>query len=224
MKKSFLTILFVVFLLRSFGQQTNSQNSIAEAIRINFNYDTLSSLACINAQSGIYALKFKIDRKKRLYDFEPLSDTLSILHSFFIDAIKKSFLEESSERYKKGQYIQLICFTNTLHCNPFRNKENVLTVVPRDTVSMDSFNYYKEIAGMLSDQLISLENSIIRMQLKKPGSYKFLYLPIALINNDNPAVDKNKPGFKNDIKNSILTNGQLNQLERQIEVKKTEKN
>ena len=90
----------------------------------------------------------------------------------------------------------------------------------RDTAYNDKTNYFKEIADMLNNQLISLENSITKLHINDIDSKKLLYLPVTLINNDNPAIDKSKPGFKDDTKGAKMTIDQLKQIEIQIDERK----
>lgn len=64
MKKLFISAL-LFFSASCIAQKQKSEKiSLAEEIRKNFQYDSLSSLSCMNTPPGVYAIKFKITIKR----------------------------------------------------------------------------------------------------------------------------------------------------------------
>jgi hypothetical protein len=76
MKKLLFTHFFMIFFFLSYSQDRDVNNFLSDSIRKNFDYERLSKISCTQVPTGIYALSFKIDKQKKLYDFTFSHDSL----------------------------------------------------------------------------------------------------------------------------------------------------
>jgi hypothetical protein len=221
MKKLIIAILIITSIPCS-GQRNNDSVSLTNEIRRNFSYDSLYYLSCLNTPPGIYLVKFQVDGNGHFSGFKSNNDSLADLNRLFIDAIQKSSLSPGSISLKKGSYLQSIYFNNVLHCNPYRDKDNNLQVIIPDTTVKFDDNVDKDIAGMLNVQLTSIENSIANLDFQKFGDEKITWLPIVLINNEDPTAYRG-PGFRNDTKQKDFTKAEIDKIQKLIEEKRRSK-
>jgi hypothetical protein len=202
MKKSILLpFLFFTIGLSGFSQNRKITHfSLAESIRINFSYDSLFNLSCINTPPGIYAVWFKVNKKGQFVDFNFSSDSLSDLKEFFIKAIKKSRSTFSNRELKKIRnriLYQTIFFNNILSCHPWRDKNNSFYKTQPDTSIDLSGNYNREIIQLLGYQIASIEKSIADYIPNAIQKRSVIILPPAIINDINPNRKK-QMGFVKD--------------------------
>lgn len=214
-----LILLFVS--LSCLAQDRNPGTSLATDIRHNFNYDTLSTFSCLNTPVGVYAIKFRVDKQHRFYDFSAANDSLVHIQRLFIHAIRKSNSSAEARKLKQGTYLQLIYFNNTLSCHPFRNRNNLLITVPPDTSTSVDGNYDKEIISLLSTQLVSIEKTFASLQQSGFTTEPMIWLPPVIIGEKK--ADMGKPGFRNDIKPSPRTTEQIEQKIQEHKKKKQQK-
>lgn len=216
--KLFLVLIVVLTTLTCRAQQEKPEISLAYQIKKYFNYDSLSHLSCLNTPQGIYGIKFSVDNNGKIWNCQPANDSVIYLNRLFIEAIEKSIDSFQNNKLAPGDYMQYIFF-NSLSCNMNLDKNNSLPVFQRDTTNSISINY-KEVSKILSDVISSIETSVIHLQKKVISHTGTLILPFAIINNENPNWDKNKPGFKNDIRQKTMTKAEIDTLEKLIEQRK----
>lgn len=217
--KNILFQISFFFTALNANAQINENHSFADEIRLSFNYDSLSLISCDHAPVGIYAIFFKVSQKGFLNDFAYTNDSLKSLNYLFIDAIKKTNTKILlPSQLKEGEYLQLIYFSNSLSCKPQYAKALNVNMQP-DSVLFSSKKINQEVIKILSDQLISIQNSLVEVNKGKFLNKSLNVLPIAFINNDDPN-SKNGRGFQNDIKKF---SGDTKEIEDKIESKKRQK-
>jgi hypothetical protein len=217
-----LLLKYLIFLSISCTAQKQKNNFFvtwADEINKNFSYDSLISLSCINTPPGIYAIKFKIDKKGVLISLYFSNDTLVYLNKLFFEALKKSNLSMSKNGIGKGVYLQLIYFNNLLSCSPYRDKDNVLMTLKPDTSINFSPNYSNEINKFLNSQLVSINKSLVDIQNSNFQNERIYFLPPAFITDTNPNK-KSSLQTKNDIKSSSIS---IEEMEKMIQDAKTKK-
>jgi len=177
--------------------------SLAKEIAVNFNYDTLKNFSCKETPPGIYALRFKVSKKNKAYDCKFSNDSLLLLKTLFISALNLS-LEKCNNLISDREHLQLFYYNNYSSC-----------VYPQDTSAINLNTINKEVAELLSNQLIAIESSIRQLFINEKPQL-FVLNPV-IINNDNPNQPRPKKGFRNDNQKMNISEMSEDRLTRLIE-------
>lgn len=204
-----------------FAQENDNSISLSNKIRKNFRYDSLSYLSCLNTPPGIYLVKFQVDGEGQFSEFKANNDSLPDLNQLFINAIRKCSLS-GSDKLKKGIYLQSVYFNNVLYCHPFRDKNNNLQAVLPDTSVKFDNNDSREVAILMNNHLRSIENSIANLDFQKFVNESMIWLPIVIIDNQDPNSSRG-PGFRNDIRQNDITSAEIEVIQKLIEEKRRNK-
>lgn len=168
-----LIYLFILF----FADPIFSQipKDYGEKFHKNLDCETLKELTCIEAPTGIYAIKFKVKRGGKFGDFVASNKSLEKLNQIFISAIIKSVSKYS--HIDDGSYVQLFYFFNFNYCNV---TSHVFKSESKKDSLLDLNNINSELINQLSQQIESIHSSWRYMQ-KMSINEKVFVLPFLYI-------------------------------------------
>ncbi len=141
------------------------------------------------------------------FDFQSSAYSFDALNTLFINVIKVSVAKVGLKK-RKGKYLQLVYFNTLLGCNS-----------NNDTIKLSN-NIYSDVSKILSYQISAIEASF-KKSINKPDNY-YILEPVS-INDNNSAILSGGYGFKNDIKQKILTPKEIELLEKRIQEAKNNK-
>jgi hypothetical protein len=160
----------------SFSQQNDAE--IADSIKANFDYKTLSLHRCSDFPTGVYSVIFSLDKNLKPINFNYSIDTLVTLNNLIKEAIQKTNFQFFNQK-ERSQFILVIYLNVYAHCIDTDNNVN------------DGQNMWKAASLMQSKMLKNIEASFQKIQHSK----NITLLPPLII------VNKLSNGSKNKIDN-----------------------
>jgi hypothetical protein len=201
--KKYFNLIFCIFCINVASSQNSGvvRVSFADTIAKYFNYDTLRQIPCAKSPPGIYAVAFRLHKKKVSFDSPLYTDSLSELNTLFVSAIRNS-LGKMHLKKKNKKYLQFFYFNTLLGCNSIN-----------DTAKF-SGNINSEVSKILSFQLYSIRTSLKKL-IKNPAEYYIL--PCVIIDDNNPAIRTNRREFINDTKPKSFTPKEIETMEKMVQ-------